>query len=134
MKIEKIVDEGLTLAIVIRGSDWEPGLNFPSSDDDYQQIGLWQYNKGTKLSQHIHLTNPRNVSCTQEVVFIKQGRIRANVYTEKRVFLKSIELQSGDLMVMLKGGHGYDILEDDTQVLEVKNGPFMGIEKDRERF
>jgi hypothetical protein len=67
-------------------------------------------------------------------VFIKQGRIRANVYTEKRVFLKSIELQSGDLMVMLKGGHGYDILEDDTQVLEVKNGPFMGIEKDRERF
>jgi hypothetical protein len=80
------------------------------------------------------LTNPRNVSCTQEVVFIKQGRIRANVYTEKRVFLKSIELQSGDLMVMLKGGHGYDILEDDTQVLEVKNGPFMGIEKDRERF
>ncbi len=134
MKIERIVDQDQTLAIVIRGSDWEPGLNFASSDEDYQQIGLWRYDKGTKLSQHIHLTNPRNVSHTQEVVFIKQGRVRANIYTEQRIFLKSIELQRGDLMVMLKGGHGYDILEDNTQVLEVKNGPFMGIEKDRERF
>jgi hypothetical protein len=37
-------------------------------------------------------------------------------------------------MVMLKGGHGYDILENNTQVLEVKNGPFTSVEKDRERF
>ena len=25
---------------------------------------------------------------------------------------------------MLSGGHGYEVLEDDTKVLEIKNGPY----------
>ena len=35
---------------------------------------------------------------------------------------------------MLRGAHGYDILENGTQVLEVKNGPYVGAELDRKRI
>jgi hypothetical protein len=35
---------------------------------------------------------------------------------------------------LLRGGHGYEILEDGTQVLEVKNGPYLGPDVDRRRL
>lgn len=134
MKTEKIRDGDLILAIVIRDEVWEEGLNFVSSDEDYQQVGIWGYDKGKKLAPHIHLIVPREVLRTQEVVFVKEGRIRADIYTEKEEFLKSVELVRGDFIVLLNGGHGYEILEDNTRVLEVKNGPYVGANKDRKRI
>jgi hypothetical protein len=134
MKLERIMDGDLILAIIIRGADWEEGLNFASSNEDYLQVGIWGYNQGRKLVPHIHLVEPREVSRTQEVVFIKDGRLRANIYTEEETFLKSVELEKGDSIVLLNGGHGYEILEDGTRVLEVKNGPYLGAERDRKRI
>ena len=134
MKTEKIMDGDLILAIVIRNSDWEEGLNFVSSEEDYLQVGIWGYNKGKKLEPHIHLLAPREVLRTQEVVFVKDGRIKADIYTEKGEFLKSVELRKGDVIILLNGGHGYEILEDNTRVLEVKNGPYVGADKDRKRI
>jgi len=134
MKTEKIMDGGLILAIVIRNADWEEGLNFVSSEEDYLQVGIWGYNKGKKLEPHIHLAAPRKVLRTQEVVFVKNGRIRADIYTEKEEFLKSVELRKGDAIILLNGGHGYEILEDNTKVLEVKNGPYIGADMDRKRI
>ena len=134
MKTEKIMDRDLVLAIVIRNADWEEGLNFVSSEEDHQQVGIWGYDKGKKLASHIHLVVPREVLRTQEVVFVKEGRIRADIYTEKEEFLKSIELKKGDTIILLNGGHGYKILEDNTKILEVKNGPYVGADKDRKRI
>ena len=134
MKTEKIKDGDLTLAIIIKHADWKEGLNFVSSDEDYQQVGIWGYNKGQKLAPHIHLTAPRQILRTQEVIFVKDGRIRADIYTEQKNFLKSVELEAGDAIILLNGGHGYEILSDNTKVLEVKNGPYVGADKDRERF
>ena len=134
MKTEKIMDGDLILATVIRSTDWEEGLSFVSPAEDYQQVGIWGYNKGQQLASHIHLIEPRQVLRTQEVIFIKSGRLRADIYTEKKEFLKSVELEKGDTIILLNGGHGYEILEDNTKVLEVKNGPYIGAEKDRERI
>ena len=134
MNSEKIMDGNLILAIVIRGADWEDGLHFVSSDGDYQQVGIWGYGKGQKLAPHIHLIEPREVLRTQEVVFVKDGRIKADIYTEKGEFLKSVELGKGDSIILLNGGHGYEILQDNTKVLEVKNGPYIGAERDRKRI
>ena len=134
MKTERIMDGDSVLAIIIRDADWEEGLNFISSESDYQQVGTWGYNRGQKLSSHIHLIAPREVLRTQEIVFIKDGRIRADIYTEKEKLLKSVELDKGDTLILLNGGHGYEILEDNTRVLEVKNGPYLGAERDRKRI
>ena len=134
MKTEKIMDGDSILAIVIRGEDWEEGLSFVSSKEDYQQVGIWGYNKGKKLAPHIHLVVPREVLRTQEVIFVKDGRIRADIYTEKEEFLQSVELKKEDTIILLNGGHGYEILEDNTKVLEIKNGPYVGADRDRKRI
>ena len=48
--------------------------------------------------------------------------------------LRSFEAAEGDVVVLLWGGHGYSVLEDNTQVLEVKTGPYVGAELDRRRI
>ena len=62
----------------------------------------------------------------------KKGRIRADIYNTKSEKLKSIQVNEGDIIVLLRGAHGYEVLEDDTQVLN-KNGPYVGADLDRRR-
>ncbi|MCW4011342.1 MAG: hypothetical protein NWF05_12125 [Candidatus Bathyarchaeota archaeon] len=134
LKKETINDHETVLAVLIRGADWENGLTFVSSQDDYLQVGTWRYGKGTKLLPHIHKTVPRRVLRTQEVVFVKKGRVKADIYTEKHELLRTLELGKNDALILLCGGHGFEVLDDDTQVLEVKNGPYVGADSDRERL
>jgi len=134
VKTEKITDNSVILAIIMRSEDWEEGLNFISENQDFQQVGFWNYEKGKELLPHIHLPSKREVLKTQEVIFIKEGSLRADVFTEDGKLFKSAELKKGDTAVFLNGGHGYTILENNTQVLEIKNGPYVGPDQDRKRI
>lgn len=113
---------------------WKEGLNFFSTDDEFIQFGVWGYQSGKELKAHKHNEVMREVRWTQEVVYVRRGRIRANVYDLKDQYITSIEVCKGDIIALLRGGHGYDILEDGTQVLEVKNGPYVGPDRDRRRL
>ena len=113
---------------------WNDGLQFFSGDDEYIQTGTWGYGAGKQLLAHIHNEVKREVLWTQEVIFVKQGRILARIYNSQQAKVAEIEVCAGDVIILLRGGHGYDILEDGTQVLEVKNGPYVGPDLDRRRF
>lgn len=136
MEIEKITDNNVILAIVARAENWHKfkGLDFITKDQDFVQVGFWNYNKGQNLSNHIHLENPKESLKTQEVIFIKSGSLRADIFNQNEKFLASVILKQGDTAVFFNGGHGYEILENETQVLEVKNGPYLGPELDRKRI
>ena len=58
----------------------------------------------------------------------------ASIFDEEGGLVERLELGAGDTLILLNGGHGYEILEDNTQVLEVKNGPYPGAEADRRRI
>jgi uncharacterized protein YjlB len=113
---------------------WQDGLNFYSQDNDFIQVGIWGYSDGKELKAHIHNEVKREVLWTQEVLFVRKGKIRANIFDTAENKVSEIEVNSGDVIILLRGGHGYDILEDGTQVLEIKNGPYVGPEMDRRRF
>ena len=129
-----IEDKGLKLGILIPKEDRRKGLNFYSEDDDFIQVGIWGYDKGKKLPAHIHNIVTRNVNRTQEVIYVIQGRVKASIYSEDESLVEEIILQEGDILVLLNGAHGYEILDNDTFVLEVKNGPYVGADKDRRRI
>lgn len=131
MEPEIIKDDETTLAIIIRNSDFKEGLNFFSKDEDFVQVGTWNYNEGKILKAHNHLISERSVNRTQEVVIIRSGKLKADFYSEDDRLIKSEVLSGGDIIICLAGGHGYEVLEDKTQVLEVKNGPYLGVEKDK---
>jgi hypothetical protein len=113
---------------------WQDGINFFSQDNDYIQVGIWGYDTGKELKAHIHNEVKREVLWTQEVLFVRNGKLRANIFDTKEKKVAEIELNAGDVIILLRGGHGYDILEDGTQVLEIKNGPYVGPDMDRRRL
>ncbi|MEN6618397.1 MAG: hypothetical protein ABFC28_02715 [Rikenellaceae bacterium] len=134
MEIREIKYNNEILARHIPSEAWEEGLGFYSKDDEYVQVGTWQYNQGKELLKHIHNQVKRSVERTQEVLYIKKGSIKAQLYSLDEVFVDEIVVKEGDMLILLNSGHGYEILEDGTQVLEIKNGPYLGANIDRRRF
>jgi hypothetical protein len=113
---------------------WREGLNFFSPDEDFIQVGTWGYGSGKKLKAHIHNKVSREVLWTQEVLFVRNGRLRANIFDTKQNKVAELNVEAGDVIILLRGGHGYEILEDGTQVMEIKNGPYVGADADRRRI
>lgn len=120
--------------LVYKDEDWVKGLNFITPDHYYIQAGSWWYDKGKELDAHKHNTFPRESLRTQESVYIKSGSMLVRLFTDDGIFLEDFILHEGDLAVFVSGGHGYSILEDNTKVIETKNGPFTGVENDKVRF
>lgn len=113
---------------------WRNGLSFFSQDEEFVQVGTWQYEEGKLLKAHIHNPVSREAHWTQEVIFVYRGRIQASIYDTSQRSVAELQAGPGDILVLLRGGHGYKILEEGTRVLEVKNGPYPGAEADRRRF
>ncbi len=135
MATTEIKQGDLVLARHIPAVDaWGDGLKFFSPDGDYQQVGTWGYGAGKTLLAHSHNEVSRAVLWTQEVLYVRAGRVRAEIFDTADQKVATLEAGAGDLLVLLRGGHGYQILEDGTQVLEIKNGPYVGADADRRRL
>ena len=130
------VKEGeMVLARVIKSEElWKGGLSFFSQDQEFIQVGSWGYEAGKELKAHIHNEVRREVLWTQEVIYVKQGQIKAHIYDSNEKKVADIDVNAGDVIILLRGGHGYTITQNDTQVLEIKNGPYVGPELDRRRL
>ncbi len=135
MSANEIKQGDLVLARHIPAEDaWAGGLNFFSADEEFIQVGSWGYDSGKELLAHTHNEVTREVLWTQEVLYIRKGSIQANVYNTSEEKVAELIASEGDVLILLRGGHGYHILEDGTQVLEIKNGPYVGAERDRRRL
>jgi hypothetical protein len=132
----EVINKGVVLARYIPADiAWkEGGLSFFSEDEEYIQAGSWNYNKGKKLLAHSHNEVKRSVLFTQEVIFVKSGSLQAYIYDDDSNLVEEITAYEDDVLIMLSGGHGYEVLEDNTKVLEIKNGPYVGAELDRVRL
>lgn len=116
------------------GKNLPDGLCAYSKDEDFVQVLSWNYMQGKKLQAHFHKTVPRSSNLTQEAVVVLQGSMRVDVYNPARKVIHQTVLEAGECMVFLAEGHGYEILQDGTRILEIKNGPFPGVEADKEKF
>ena len=88
--------------------------------------------KGYVIEPHVHNPVPREVHFTQEVLFIKSGRIRVDFYKEDQSYFESRTLGKGDIILLASGGHGFEMLES-SEIVEVKQGPYAG-NLDKTRF
>ena len=130
--IETIAYQGALLAIIIPDRYSEPGVNFFTPDNFSQQVAFISHTKGKTIEPHFHNPVPREVLVTQEVLHIKTGRIRVDFYSDQQDYLQSRILRTGDTIVLVSGGHGFEIL-DDIEMIEVKQGPYLG-NGDKTRF
>tara|TARA_B100000674_G_C37689264_1_gene845205 strand:- start:102 stop:515 length:414 start_codon:yes stop_codon:yes gene_type:complete len=125
-------DVGEILAIILRSEHKSEGIEFFTPDEFPQQLGYMFHKKGHKVKPHMHNKVERKVSYTFEVLFIKSGKVRVDFYNSNKTFLKSDILNSGDVILLAFGAHGFEMLED-AEMIEVKQGPYAG-DDDKTRF
>jgi len=130
--LKKIEHHGCLIAIIIAHSYEREGLAFFTPDEFSQQLAYMRHPAGKRIEPHVHNPVPREVIYTQEVLFIRKGRIRVDFYSEARDFLESCVLEQGDVILLASGGHGFEVIEE-VEIIEVKQGPYAG-EEDKTRF
>ena len=130
--IQEIVDNGRILAIIIRASFKKEGIHFCTPPTFSQQLAYMRHPEGHLIPPHVHNAVVREVEYTKEVLYIKSGRVRVDFYTEDRVYLKSTVLNTGDVVLLAYGGHGFRMLAE-SEIVEVKQGPYAG-DRDKTRF
>lgn len=130
--IEQITENGKILAIIIPHSFAEPGIRFFTPDDFSQQLAYMSHPKGKIIDAHVHNPVLREVAYTQEVLFIRKGKLRVDFYNDGREYLESRVLVAGDVILLASGGHGMEALEN-LEMIEVKQGPYSG-DQDKSRF
>lgn len=130
--IEMIQFDNVTYAIIIRSDYDKKGITFVTPNDFSQQLAYMNHPKGKQIMPHVHNPVPREVHMTQEVLWIKKGKLRVDFYKEDQSYLESRELHAGDVILLAKGGHGFEVLEA-LEMFEVKQGPYAG-EMDKTRF
>lgn len=129
---EQILSGTQLLAIIIHNQVADPGIHFLTPDDFSQQLAYMHHPTGKVIPPHIHNLVPRQVHYTQEVLFIKRGKLRVDFYDDNREYLESRVLQAGEAILLASGGHGFEVLEE-VEMIEVKQGPYSG-ELDKTRF
>ena len=130
--IETVIHQSTTYAIIVRQNYTEPGIHFLTPNKLSQQLAFMKYPKGKEIPAHTHNSVPREASYTLEALFIRKGKLRVDFYTDTEIFLESRVLQSGDVILLCTGGHGFEVLEE-IEMIEVKQGPYTGSD-DRVRF
>jgi hypothetical protein len=130
--VEIISDMGKPLTYIIRHGAAPESTTFLTPPDFKQQVGFVVYPAGGEVKRHLHLPLERHLIGTSEVLIVRQGYCLMDIFNDDRKLVATRELRTGDIMLMVGGGHGFRILED-TIFLEVKQGPFLPV-KEKEHF
>lgn len=130
--IEHICWQDQPLTYIIRGGLIPEKTTFLTPPEFKQQVGFVVYPKGGEIIRHVHRDLQRHLVGTSEVLIIRQGRCEIDIFNDDRELVATRELCAGDIMLMVGGGHGFRMLED-TVFLEVKQGPYTGLDE-KEHF
>jgi hypothetical protein len=123
--VEKIEHKGQIIAILVSSSFTKPGIEFFTPNDFPQQLGYMNRKAGYTIEPHAHHIIERKVNQSQEVLFIKSGKVKVNLFDDDQNYVDSRIITAGDVIMLASGGHGFEILED-SEMIEVKQGPYLG--------
>lgn len=113
------------LALIVRGSFDKPGITFFTAPDLSQQLAYMHHPAGKRIDPHLHRSVVRSVSYTQETLILKRGKLRVDFFDDRKIYLLSRTLEAGDVILLICGGHGFEVLEE-LEMIEVKQGPYAG--------
>jgi hypothetical protein len=122
----EIVDsEGKLVAIVIASEYKNNGIEFFTPGDFSQQLACMCHPKDKIIPPHKHKIHTRQVHLTQEVLLLRSGKVKTDLYDEDDSYIASVVLNTGDVIMLVSGGHSFTMLEP-SELIEVKQGPYMG--------
>lgn len=121
----KILYHGDTkLATIDSVMNTQHGLSFLGDREDFLQIGKFRYDSGHIMRDHAHIDRERISRRTQEILIVFKGSCQVRIFDLDDKVAHVDTLVAGDYIVYYHGGIGFTVLEKDTIMMEIKNGPY----------
>ena len=130
--VEIILKDNILIAIIVPKNFKADGVHFFTPENLSQQLAYIRHPGGKLIEPHVHSLVKREVQYTQEVLFIKKGKLRVDIFDDQQKYIKSRILETGDVLFLASGGHGFEVIEE-VEMIEVKQGPYAG-DSDKRRF
>ena len=130
--IEQVINNDIVLSFIIRSNYHSTGIEFFTPSDFSQQLAYMNRQEGYVIPPHVHNIVQRKVRVTQEVLYIKSGKVRVDFYDDDKNYLESKVLNTGDVILLAYGGHEFQMIEK-SEIIEIKQGPYDG-DNDKTRF
>ena len=128
----KLRPDNMLLHFVIKSEDIPAGRTDLIEPDNFLQCAALNLAKGTTFKPHKHNWNMRNEHViAQESWIVVKGRVRCIFYDLDGTHLQDVEIGPGEASFSLLGGHNYEILEENSVVMEYKTGKYLGQELDK---
>ncbi len=130
--VQKIINNNKLYSVILKAEYEKDGIEFFTPDDFSQQLAYMKRDEEYIIPPHVHNQVQRDVFLTKETIFIRKGKVRIDYYDDDKKYFESKILETGDVVLLAFGGHGFKMLEK-TEMVEVKQGPYVG-EMDKTRF
>ena len=95
------------------------------------QLSLRNLEYGLTVKAHSHPTKKKFSENPIEAWMVFSGTITATIFENDGTELCRIELKPFDLAIFYSGGHSLEVLEGPATMLEIKTGPYEGVENDK---
>lgn len=120
----EVIHKKRLIAFIIKADFKKEGIEFLTPSRFQQQLAYMHRPRGYVINPHNHPPVKRSIRFSQEVIFVRKGRLRVDFYDNKRNYVESRVLQRGDVLFLASGGHGFEFMRD-GELIEVKQGPFL---------
>lgn len=129
--IERIESNGELLAIVVRSGFRPEHVHYVTEDREGLQLSFQARKQGERVKAHQSLPF-QNVAQlpSNKIYHLRQGKAAVDIYDRRQNQVTIINLQAGDTVIFLSGGHGITFTED-SRMMEIKQGPYR--QRDNEK-
>ena len=129
----EIISDGDEPLVYLVHAGWTPQkTEFLTPGHFGQQMGMVVRAAKERVPPHMHLPVVREVRGTTECIIVRKGSCDIDIYDTNKRLMTSRRLSTGDIALLLNGGHGFRMCED-TVLFEVKQGPYVEA-RDKVRF
>ena len=110
--------------VAVKFTKINEGSNPLTDPDQSLQLVTLKHPRGSYLKAHMHKPQKRITRSLQECLIVKKGKIRLDLYSPTKILFKNTYLIEGQALILLTGGYGIHLVED-SELFEIKNGPFI---------
>lgn len=128
--IEVIEHGGRRFAEVLRAGARVETTRFFSPAGSSMQFGLLAHGAGFVEPAHVHHPVRREIRDLQQMFVVQRGVVAVDFFAPEGRKIAEVVLKAGDAILLVDGAHSVRVLED-MQCVSVKQGPFLGAEKDK---
>ncbi|MEX2186019.1 MAG: hypothetical protein WD875_04455 [Pirellulales bacterium] len=128
--LETIEHNGTRYAEIIWADTRVEQTTFFSPAESSFQFGLLAHKAGFVEPPHYHQPFARQIDDLQQMFVVQRGVVAVDLFGDDGRLLREITLRAGDAIVLIHGVHAIRVIED-MQCITVKQGPFLGAEKDK---